>query len=116
MDSPEGVLASRVVVYFSSIFYVCLELAGLIIVEIHQLLICICTFVLITFKVGESDGPDGYEHFLACSEWWTLKTPFYQFYSKNYSNAVMPFLEELRLSSGHATGLGEYSGKKQIGC
>lgn len=48
---------------------------------------------------------DGYGHYIAMSELWTLKTPFYAFYSKQYSSAVVPLMEELQISGGHVTCL-----------
>ena len=54
-------------------------------------------------QVPPEEGLDGYRHYLATSEWWNLRTPFYQWYTKNYTSGLVPLLEDLRLSVGHAT-------------
>ena len=50
---------------------------------------CICCSVVPSFpEMPEvtTGAVQGYAHYLAVAEWYTLRTPFTQWYTKNYSS------------------------------
>lgn len=52
------------------------------------------------------DAPEGYSVFVAVAEFWKMKTPFTQWFTKNYASMFMPMCNEMGLSiDGHATWL-----------
>lgn len=51
----------------------------------------------------EQDFADGYRMNLSFSEWWTFKTPFYAWFSRNFESMVLPLLWEWGFTHGHDT-------------
>ena len=44
---------------------------------------------------------DGYCRFVAMAEWWRLKTPFSQWFTKNYTGVFLPLAHLLGMEVGH---------------
>lgn len=57
--------------------------------------------ILALLQVSEGESVDGYRNFLAVPEWWKLKTPFSQYFTKNYSGNFLPLAHVMGLSPGH---------------
>lgn len=47
----------------------------------------------------------GYQCLLPTSHWWPFKTPFYNWYSKNYQTGIEPIMKQMDLSGPHVTCL-----------
>ena len=64
-------------------------------------------FGLVSLEVaGEEHAIDGYQIFLGVAEWYSLRTPFSQWYTKNYASMFCPFAAEVGLSvDGHVSYL-----------
>ena len=46
---------------------------------------------------------DGYSHYIPVSHWWRVKTPFYNWYSKNFASILEPLCIKFEFGLGHAT-------------
>lgn len=52
-------------------------------------------------QVPEAHAVDGYKCFISVGEFYQLRTPFYQWFTKNFVQSVQPYVEEMVLSPGH---------------
>ena len=60
---------------------------------------------------GEEHAIDGYQIFLGVAEWYSLRTPFSQWFTKNYASMFLPLAAELGLSvDGHVSYLEQVLG------
>ena len=53
-------------------------------------------------QVPEDVAAEGYRHYLALSEWWKHRTPFTQWYTKNFSSAYLPLCQQFEVGDYHA--------------
>ena len=44
----------------------------------------------------------GYRHLISVAEWWQLKTPFTQWFTKNWSSVYRPLAAQMEVADGHA--------------
>ena len=52
----------------------------------------------------EKDAVNGYRHFMALAEWYRLRTPFSQWFSKNMAGVFCPFADSLMMDPvGHVS-------------
>ena len=49
--------------------------------------------------ISEDARADGYANFLAVSEWWSLRTAFTQWFTKNFTSVCQPLAEQMDFSS-----------------
>ena len=52
-------------------------------------------------QVEESASLDGYKNFVAIAESWRLKTPFTQWFTKNYAGVFLPLCHLMDVGPGH---------------
>ena len=50
--------------------------------------------------LGRGNG-QGYQHYFSVSEWYTLKTPFSQWFTKNFSSMARPLATQLEIEHTH---------------
>ena len=54
-------------------------------------------------QVPEGRGnKQGYVHYLSISEWWRLRTPLSQWFTKNFTSVWLPLADQLDIDTGHA--------------
>ncbi|CAE6950908.1 unnamed protein product [Symbiodinium sp. CCMP2592] len=59
------------------------------------------TGVWTVLQVDEASAVEGYRHFIAVAEWYRFKTPFTQWFTKNYSGNFLPLAHMLEIGGGH---------------
>ena len=60
---------------------------------------------LIRFATEVESGAgnsQGYAHYMSVAEWYHLRTPFTQWYTKNYTSVFKPLAEQMEVATGHA--------------
>ena len=56
-------------------------------------------------QVNTQDAANGYRMFIRCSQWWSMKTPFYNWFTKNYATMVVPLGSQFELDAVHVSWL-----------
>ena len=64
-----------------------------------------CTRETAHVQVDEGENVQGYRNYLAVPEWYKLRTPFFQWYTKNYASVCLPLAQQLECADGHVWGL-----------
>ena len=54
-------------------------------------------------EVDDDAAVDGYKHFISIPEWYHFRTPFSQYFTKNYSGVFLPLAHTFELSTGHVS-------------
>ena len=52
-------------------------------------------------QVDSAHNADGYRHYVSIPEWYALRTPFTQWYTKNFSSVFLPTADAMQFGCQH---------------